>query len=200
AQNDDGTIAPTAAGGSYAFTPDASYDALRYLHDVYRERLWGPYGFRDAFNPTRDWFDDAYLGIDQGPILLMIENGETGRIWDVFMRNEAVQRGLERAGFEPVPTAAHEAPEPPGTLVLGGNAPNPFARTTTIRFVLARPGRVTLAVYDLLGREVTRLVDDVRPAGAYAATFDAAHLAGGLYLYRLRQDGVVRTGRMILLP
>jgi hypothetical protein len=101
-ESDDGTITPTAAGGSFAFTPRESLAALRYMYATYRPQLWGPYGFKDAFNPTQKWFASDYLAIDQGPILLMIENYRTGRIWQVFMQHAAIQRGLARAGFAPV--------------------------------------------------------------------------------------------------
>jgi hypothetical protein len=102
AENDDGTITPTAVGGSFAFTPHESLAALRYMYTTYRTQIWGPYGFKDAFNPSKKWFATDYLGIDQGPIVLMIENYRTGRIWDVFMQHEAIQHGLKRAGFMPV--------------------------------------------------------------------------------------------------
>jgi hypothetical protein len=101
-ESDDGTITPTAAGGSFAFTPRESLAALRYMYATYRTQLWGPYGFKDAFNPTQKWFATDYLAIDQGPIALMIENYRTGRIWNVFMQHTAIQRGLERAVFTPV--------------------------------------------------------------------------------------------------
>jgi hypothetical protein len=101
-ESDDGTITPTAVGGSFAFTPRESLAALRYMYATYRTQLWGPYGFKDAFNPTQKWFATDYLGIDQGPIALMIENYRTGRIWNVFMQHPAIQRGLEHAGFTPV--------------------------------------------------------------------------------------------------
>jgi hypothetical protein len=101
-ERDDGTITPTAAGGSFAFTPHESLAALRHMYATYRTQIWGPYGFKDAFNPSMKWFATDYLGIDQGPIVLMIENSRTGRIWHMFMRHAAIQRGLERAGFAPV--------------------------------------------------------------------------------------------------
>lgn len=105
AENDDGTIAPTAAGASIPFTPAESLAALRFMYETYRERLWTPFGFRDAFNVTADWWDPDVLGIDQGPLLIMAENYRTGSVWRRFMENEVVQRGLERAGF----TRASEA-------------------------------------------------------------------------------------------
>jgi len=101
-ERDDGTITPTAAGGSFAFTPHESLAALRHMYATYRTQIWGLYGFKDAFNPSMKWFATDYLGIDQGPIVLMIENYRSGRIWHVFMQHAAIQRGLERAEFAPV--------------------------------------------------------------------------------------------------
>jgi hypothetical protein len=61
--------------------------------------LWGKYGFKDAFNLTVDWFDKDYLGLDQGPILIMIENYRTGLVWKYAMKDPVIQKGLERLGF-----------------------------------------------------------------------------------------------------
>ena len=101
-QNDDGTIAPTAAGGSIAFAPEISLPTLRYFYDHGRPRLWTAYGFSDAFNSGAQWYGPDELGIDQGPIVIMIENYRTQRVWQLFMRNEEIQRGLQRAGFVPL--------------------------------------------------------------------------------------------------
>ena len=103
AENDDGTIAPTAAGGSLAFTPEFSVADLRNLYDTYRTNIWTGYGFRDAFNLKANWWDTDVLGIDQGPILLMAENYRTKAVWNTFMRSPIIQRGLARAGFTPAP-------------------------------------------------------------------------------------------------
>jgi len=105
AENDNGTFAPTAAGGSIAFTPEFSLPALRSFYDNYRTQLWTAYGFRDAFNlsGTAPWYDTDELGIDQGPIVIMIENYRTQRPWQLFMQNAEVQRGLQRAGFSSLP-------------------------------------------------------------------------------------------------
>jgi hypothetical protein len=111
-QSDDGTITPTAAGGSFAFTPHESLAALRHMYATYRMQIWGPYGFKDAFNPSMKWFARDYLGIDQGPIVLMIENSRTSRIWKVFMHHVAIQHGLARAGFVPVTEAKSVQPIP----------------------------------------------------------------------------------------
>lgn len=102
AQNDDGTLAPTAIGGAVPFAPEVCVPTLRYLYGQYRLKIWTGYGFRDAFNLRVDWWDPDTLGIDQGPIVLMIENYRTQRVWRRFLHAPEIQRGLERAGFTPV--------------------------------------------------------------------------------------------------
>jgi hypothetical protein len=96
---DDGTIAPTAAISSIVFTPEVSLRALREMRQKYGDHLYSKYGFRDAFNPTVDWFDVDYLGIDQGPIVAMIENHRSGLVWKTMQKNQHIVRGLKRAGF-----------------------------------------------------------------------------------------------------
>lgn len=101
---DDGTIAPTAAGGSVAFAPEIALPALKAMYDRYGSRLYDQYGFRDSFNPTFDdkgqvWVDWQQIGIDQGPILLMLENWRSGLVWQVMRRNGHLRDGLVRAGF-----------------------------------------------------------------------------------------------------
>ena len=98
-ENDDGTIAPTAAGGSIPFAPGICIPTLRHFYDQYRKDIWTPYGFCDAFNLSANWCDPEVLGIDQGPILIMIENYRTGRVWKTFMKAPEIQRGLKAAGF-----------------------------------------------------------------------------------------------------
>lgn len=103
---DDGTLAPTAAGGSLPFAPEICIPALKSMHAKYETRLWKQYGFLDSFNPTyitpqtpEGWFDHDYLGIDQGPIVIMIENLRNGFVWEVMKKNPYIVRGLQRAGF-----------------------------------------------------------------------------------------------------
>ncbi|WP_460673160.1 glucoamylase family protein [Larkinella ripae] len=98
---DDGTIAPTAAGGSMPFTPEESIRALQRMKYRHGPKIYGPYGFKDAFNLTYpgQWFDQDYLGIDNGPILLMTENYRTNLIWNLMMQHPTLRKGLLRAGF-----------------------------------------------------------------------------------------------------
>lgn len=97
--NDKGVISPTAALSSIPYTPEYSLEAMRYFYEELGDRLWGEYGFKDAFNLTVDWFAPSYLAIDQGPIIVMIENYRTGLIWKLFMSHPDIQKGLKRLGF-----------------------------------------------------------------------------------------------------
>jgi hypothetical protein len=103
--NDDGTITPEAPGGSIPFAPEICISSLKAMKEKYGDHVWRKYGFVDAFNPTfpsndgAGWFDHDYLGIDQGPILLMLENYRSGFIWNVMKKNPYIVKGLLRAGF-----------------------------------------------------------------------------------------------------
>jgi hypothetical protein len=103
-EHDDGTIAPTAAGSSIPFAPEICLPTLRHFYAGYLTNIWTAYGFCDAFNLTADWWDPEVLGIDQGPMLIMIENHRTGRIWKTFMQAPEIQRGLKAAGFKKTST------------------------------------------------------------------------------------------------
>lgn len=97
--NDLGVITPTAALSSIPYTPELSLEAMKYFYYILGDKLWGTYGFYDAYNPTEDWYASSYLAIDQGPIVIMIENHRTGLLWDLFMENPEVIAGLEKLGF-----------------------------------------------------------------------------------------------------
>ena len=97
--NDLGVITPTAALSSFPYTPEESMKALKFFYYTLGDRLWGPYGFYDAFNITEGWTADSYLAIDQGPIIIMIENYRTGLLWDLFMSAPEVQTGMDNLGF-----------------------------------------------------------------------------------------------------
>ncbi len=106
--NDNGTITPTAALASMPYTPQESLAALRHFYRSQGERLWGPYGFYDAFNLDQDWYASSYLAIDQGPVVAMIENARTGLLWNYFMQNEEIQPALDAAGFQEDLTGTEE--------------------------------------------------------------------------------------------
>ncbi|MFT9377248.1 glucoamylase family protein, partial [Komagataeibacter saccharivorans] len=131
---DAGTVAPTAAGGSIAFAPEIVLPTLQNMKARYGERIYGRYGFVDAFNPSfrtgqSFWSDNEYLGIDQGPILLMIENWRSGLVWNVMKRNPYIRTGMERAGFEggwlPATTTAANVPNRPSSTQVAQDHASP---------------------------------------------------------------------------
>ncbi|HWJ91460.1 MAG TPA: glucoamylase family protein, partial [Flavisolibacter sp.] len=97
---DLGVISPTAALSAFPYTPDYSMKALRHFYDDLGDRIWGPYGFVDGFSESKDWYADSYLAIDEGPIVVMIENYRTGLLWKLFMSIPEIQNGLNKLGFE----------------------------------------------------------------------------------------------------
>ncbi len=108
---DDGTIAPTAAISAIPYTPDESIATIRHLYHVYGKRLWGPFGFYDAFNLDQDWVSDTYLAIDQGPMAPMIENYRNGLCWKAFMSNPEIGVMLAKLrDLSAAPTGATSQP------------------------------------------------------------------------------------------
>ncbi len=97
--NDIGTIAPTAALSSFPYTPIESMKALKFLYYVLGDRIWKEYGFVDAFSLNNLWFANSFLAIDQGPIIVMIENYRSGQVWNLFTSCPEVRAGLTKLGF-----------------------------------------------------------------------------------------------------
>ncbi len=97
--NDRGVITPTAAISSIPFTPEPSMKALKYFYYVLGDKIFRDYGFIDAFNLHHIWFANSYLAIDQGPIIVMIENYRSGLIWNYTMKNDDIKKGLDKLGF-----------------------------------------------------------------------------------------------------
>jgi hypothetical protein len=96
--NDDGTISPSAALSSMPYAPKEAMQALRHFLS-FGDKLWGRFGFVDAFCEAKDWYADTYLAIDQGPIVIMIENYRTGLLWQLFMNAPEIQTGLRSLSF-----------------------------------------------------------------------------------------------------
>lgn len=97
---DLGTISPTAALSAFPYTPEYSMQALKHFYFNLGDKIWSEYGFTDAFNETKGWYAKSHLAIDQGPIVVMIENHRSGLLWKLFMSIPEVQNGLKRLGFE----------------------------------------------------------------------------------------------------
>lgn len=99
-KNDLGVISPTAALSSFPYTPEESMKALKFFYYNLGEKIFGKYGFYDAFSIQENWYPQKYLAIDQGPEIVMIENYRTGMLWKLFMSAPEVQEGLTKLGFE----------------------------------------------------------------------------------------------------
>ena len=97
---------PSASAGSLPFVPEAVLRVLRNIKDHYGH-AWCRYGFVNAFNPLKNWYDTDVVGIDTGITMLMAENVRSSFVWDTFMKNQEAKRGMDRAGFKKY------APAPP---------------------------------------------------------------------------------------
>ncbi|HEX7756416.1 MAG TPA: glucoamylase family protein [Niabella sp.] len=96
---DNGTICCSAAISSMPYLPKESMATLRYFYEILGGTIFGKYGFTESFNETRNWYAASYLAINQGPVILMIENYRTGLLWKLFMQDKEIQRGLKKLGF-----------------------------------------------------------------------------------------------------
>ena len=101
-RNIDGTVVPSAAAGSLMLTPELSLAALHAMKKEYGDKIWGRYGFTDAFNPNNGWVSPDVIGIDVGITLLSAEDLRTGFVWKWFMKNPEIQRAMDLAGLEKV--------------------------------------------------------------------------------------------------
>ena len=99
-KNDLGVISPTAAISSIPYSPVQSMAAIKHWYTNMKDKVWGQYGFYDAFSETANWFPPRYLAIDQGPAVVMMENYRTGLLWKLFMSCPEVQTGLKKLNFE----------------------------------------------------------------------------------------------------
>jgi hypothetical protein len=98
--SDLGVISPTAAISSIVYTPEESLNAIRHFYNDLGSKIWGKYGFYDAFSEQSGWFPQKYLAIDQGPEAVMIENYRSGLLWDLFMSCPEIKSGLAKLGFD----------------------------------------------------------------------------------------------------
>ena len=208
--NDNGTIAPTAAISSMPYflyeKENLALNAIKHFYRVYGNALWGDFGFKDAFNVSKFWFNDDYLAIDQGPIICMIENYRSQLLWKLFMADADVNAALTKIPFFFSPDVSDVADQKntPTEFILKGNYPNPFNPSTVISYQLEKQNHVQLKVYDTLGREVATLVNEKQDAGEHNITFDTAKisagksLTSGVYLYRISAGKYSATGKMVL--
>jgi hypothetical protein len=202
--NDNGTITPTAALSSFPYTPELSMVVLKNLYRTYGSSIWGEYGFKDALNPKENWFASSYLAIDQGPIIVMIENHRTQLLWNSFMANSEIDSMMNKVGFVFDSTVSvKEDAEIPGDFELRGNYPNPFNPSTKIVFWLQSNEVVKITVYDILGNKVKDLFNEVLQKGEHKISWDGNDnnmnsLPSGVYIYQVRTSIRDLFGKMVL--
>jgi len=179
--NDNGTISPTAALASMPYTPEESMKALKYFYRERGQELFGLYGPYDAFNDELNWVQQAYIGIDQGPIVVMIENYRTGLLWNTLMKDTDVQAGLDKLGFQ------YETSTDVTDLINNNLTfsvyPNPGNGQIFIDFPDINPNqKIFLNVFSVDGRVV--LKKHMTSAGTELSV-DCSTLPNGMYLLQL---------------
>ncbi|MBC7775728.1 MAG: T9SS type A sorting domain-containing protein [Phycisphaerae bacterium] len=187
--NDDGTIAPTAALSSMPYAPQECLAALRYFYRVQGEQLWGSYGFYDAFNLDQNWFSNAYLAIDQGPIIGMIENQRTGLLWQLFMQNPEIAPALQAIGFQADSSPAEEAfTEKNGFDVL--LYPNPISANgglLNLEFSILKKQKLTAQIVDIQGKVLqTLFTDREMGTGVFREKFQITNLPKGVFFVEIK--------------
>lgn len=205
ANRDNGTISPTAALSAFAYTPEESMAALKHFYRELGENLVGALGFKDAFNQSRNWYAGSYIAIDQGPIILMIENYRSGLLWEKFMANEEIQSMLDAVGFVKDTTTAirPEARRIPQEFEFLGNYPNPFNPATRIRYAVPKPGKVNVQIFNISGQLEREYKKQERQAGYAEIRWDGTDrfgqkVASGIYLVRIGFDGYFLYGKMLM--
>jgi len=202
--NDNGTITPTAAISSMPYTPQESIDFIKHIYRTYGSSVWGEYGFKDAFNPTQSWYANSYLAIDQGPIIVMIENYRSGLLWNLFMANPEIQPMLNAIGFVPDSTTdVNDEDYTVNDFNLIGNYPNPFNPNTTIVFNLPKRENVTITVFNQLGEKVKEIINAEFEAGKNKVVWNGLNdnnksVSSGIYLYKISSGNNALYGKMIL--
>jgi hypothetical protein len=172
------------------YTPEESIAALKHMYRVYGKEIWGPMGFYDAFNLSRNWFADSYLAIDQGPIVCMIENYRTGLLWDYFMQNEEIQSALTAIGFEPDNTTSSRTEVVPANFFQLKSWPNPASEELHLSFTLNDKATVRLNLIDVSGKPIKQLQKEQRlPSGSHQYTFELSGVESGTYYLFFETDG-----------
>ncbi|MFH0735600.1 MAG: glucoamylase family protein [bacterium] len=203
--NDNGTISPTAALASFPYTPDKSMAALKGFYNTYGNKIWGIYGFTDAFNVTQNWYASSYIAIDQGPIIAMVENYRSGLLWNYFMSNPEILPMLNAIGFVPdTTTSVYDDINIPSDFEILGNYPNPFNPSTTIVYTIPTTGKVNIEIYDVLGNVVNTLFNGLADAGKNEIIWNGYNsnnqkISSGVYIYRITFNNIILSKKMLMV-
>ena len=189
--NDNGTVSPTAALASMPYTPEESMKALKYFYRERGNELFGKFGPYDAFNDTRNWIKESYIGIDQGPIVIMIENHRTGLLWKNVMKDADVQAGLEKLGFEYELVSSSKNFSKQDNFEM---YPNPASHL--IHFSITNRNYnqpVVLRIFSVEGRLL-----ETHQMRKIETTFNCSHIKDGLYIVELDSGKEIYRSKLII--
>lgn len=176
---DNGTITPTAALSSMPYTPVESLGALKHFYRELGANTWGWMGFFDAFNQRQNWWADSYLAIDQGPIIVMIENARSQLLWNNFMANPEINPMLEAVGFVYDANTVAEISKKGDYKIY----PNPASRVlVNLMLNLNSTGVVNIKVSDLAGRMVNEFRYTTTTTGPVEIPIETVNLKPGIYM------------------
>jgi hypothetical protein len=192
---DNGTITPTAALASFPYTPEESMLALKHFYRDLGDKTWNWMGFYDAFNQKKNWWATSYLAIDQGPIILMIENYRTQLLWNLFMSNPEIQPMLDAIGFFDAPNHVETEnlhPEKQTTW------PNPVNAVGVLSLEIKQTGKVTLEIFNMDGiKMATVYSNQLLTAGIHNIELPGYKLVPGIYISKITSEG--RTSELFKL-
>jgi len=194
---DNGTITPTAALSSMPYTPTESLVALKHFYRNLGDKIWGNYGFVDAFNEEVNWYANSYLAIDQGPIIDMIENYRSGLLWEMFMANPEIQPALDAIGFEADPDAVDENGLIENSIMTC--YPNPVITDLTIQLKLDQNQLISLDLLNVYGEIVKTVV--AQSSGNpdnLKINIPLDEIPSGIYLIRANIDGGIVIEKVIV--
>jgi hypothetical protein len=184
---DNGTIAPTAALSSFPYAPEESMLALKHFYRELGDKTWGEMGFYDAFNEQRNWYANSYLAIDQGPIILMIENYRSQLLWDLFMSNPEIQPMLDAIGFFHSPNSLIKRSKMEAGLTV---YPNPASGNFLLTLTLKESAEVKLEISSLAGTKIQTIQQQsLLQPGKYNFQTEGTGLEPGFYLVSLILNG-----------
>jgi hypothetical protein len=184
---DNGTITPTAALSAMPYTPVESMAALKHFYRNLGDRIWGNFGFYDAFNQEVNWYATSYLAIDQGPIIDMIENYRTKLLWNKFMANPEIQPMLDTIGFVYDPSIIENlTSENKQTLNC---YPNPASKQVNIEFLLEKSSSITIEITNVNGNLVQVLEKNhFFTKGKHQIGLNIGSIAPGFYLMKIQTE------------
>jgi hypothetical protein len=169
--------------------------ALKHFYRELGDKTWGWMGFYDAFNQTRNWYTDSYLAIDQGPIILMIENHRSRLLWDLFMSNPEIQPMLDAIGFYSDPNRVEEIPLHHSLTVF----PNPARGDIQLSFSTEDHTTVQVDLYSVSGQRQQIMNQAILPPGKHSLRIQKKDLVPGIYMVRIIFDGnEISTAKLIV--